>query len=119
MDHSYPKSPATAAEPSESNPETPDRVSRSRRNRETNPVEYLYFPDDPGEPYPTCTIRAESFPDRSHHGCTAIAFLRASECCGGEPPDFLLWARPSISGSDPRHHQALLHRRFRSVKRSQ
>src|SRR5215475_4740202 len=94
--------------------EMSDRELSSMRNRETGPVEFLCSMDALAKPHPVCTTRAERFRDRLHRACTAIVFPQASECFVGSRGDFRLWAKPSISGSDPRRPRVLLHRRFHS-----
>src|SRR5215510_12504249 len=90
-------------------PEISDRALRSTRNRETDRVEFLCSPDAPTKPHPMCMTQAERFSDRLLRACTASVFLPASEYFVGELRDFRLSVKPSISGSDPRHHRARLH----------
>jgi hypothetical protein len=43
--------------------------------------------------------------------------FQRQKCFSGLLPGFLLWARPSISGSNPRHHQGPSHKHFHFAKR--
>ena len=43
--------------------------------------------------------------------------FQRQKCLSGLLPGFLLWARPSISGSNPRHHQGPSHKHFHFAKR--
>src|SRR4030095_1549257 len=105
-----------AASPYENILEISDRALHSKRNRETDPVEFLCSPDALTKPHPMCTTRAERFLDRLHRACIATVFLPASECFVGLLRDFPLSAKPSISGLDPKRPRALLHMHSRSVK---
>src|SRR5215510_10878197 len=89
-------------------PEISDRASHSMRNRETNPVESLCFPDVRAEPHPVCTTQAERSPDSIRRGCTASVFLRVSEYFCGVHLDFPPWATSNTGGSHPRHLPDLL-----------
>src|SRR5215472_18847930 len=97
-------------------PEISDRARHSMSNRETDPVESLCFPHALTRPHPMCKTLEELFLDGVHRACTATVFLPASKCFGELLRDFRVWAKPSISESDPKHLRALLHMRSRSVK---
>ena len=82
-DRSCPRLPARVALNCEDIPETSGRVLRSKHNRETDPAEYLCFPDAPATPYPGCTIPARPSGYSRRRAYTATEFLRTSEHFAG------------------------------------
>src|SRR5258705_957321 len=114
---SYPKSQAKVASSCGNLPESLSRASRWTRSPEINQAESLCSLAAPSVPCPTCRTPAQHCPKSPHRACTASAFPPVSEYCSGLRRGVLRWAQPNSSGSDPRHHQGLLHRHFRSVKR--
>src|SRR5262249_19206827 len=111
-----PRSQAMEASTCGNTPEILDIARHSKRNRETDPTEFLCLPDGLTKPSPMCTTREERFLHRLLRAYTATVFLPASECSAGLLRDFRLSAKPSISGSGPKRPQALLHKHSRSAK---